>query len=130
MKKNGEVNIVEKLNTYYIHAQNVSKLNKRIGFIIYKYIINQNEKEFTTKIENLNLDMNLKKIEISSICSYSEYSEFIGKIFQKVDKEEKKGDFTIETACVFSLIVDLINLIYLWKPLDDEEEWKKLSNNS
>jgi hypothetical protein len=126
MKKNGNQNKLD-LNIYFEHAKIIFNLDKKISLVIYKFLLERDYAKFKPQIDCFKLTVDLCKLKVSEISSLEDYKNFIGLLFKKADKEEKSGKSTYQTACVFRIIVDLINLIEMWKPIEGEKEWEKLS---
>jgi len=89
----------------------------------------QSEKDkLKNDVEMLKCKLNLKKENnISNICKYDELTEFINELFTEADTEDKSEKVSLRTAALFRLMVDLTELLTIWKPLD--EEWIKFSKN-
>jgi hypothetical protein len=128
MKKNGNQIKFADLNYYFEHAKVISNFDKKISFVIFKFLLERDYLKYKPQIDNLKLNVDFNKLKASEISSLEDFTNFIGSLFEKADKEEKSGKFSYQTACVFRIIVDLINLIEIWKPIEEEKEWQKLSN--
>lgn len=117
-----------------MHYKAISKVNPLIGLVIKLYIIEhfskefENQESFKKDVEKEKLKLNIsKEKKIEEIFSFDEFAEFLSKILESVSLEEKSGQVSFYTAATYRLIADMISLINIWKPLEIEEEWVKIS---
>jgi hypothetical protein len=123
------------IKSMLMHSKAISKVNPLLGLVIKLYLIENHSKEFKNQqsfiqdVENEKLKLNIpKEKRIDEILTYDEFSKFLSKILESVNKEEKSGQVSLYTAATYRLIADVISIIRIWKPLEVEEEWAKISN--
>jgi hypothetical protein len=131
--------LFSKYKPLYSQGVSLSAADKKIGFAVRNYAINQifslfksnkealseNEKrEFEQMIKDLAAEK--KILGPDAICTLEEYLEFLENTFANVDDEDRNGEVTMKTSASFKLIGDITDVINTWGPIEDV--WIKRSN--
>jgi hypothetical protein len=123
---------------YLNHAQAFKKINPKFSFFIISFLIEKIplEKDKINKIltikqyekekKQFNISNNFK---LTDFITYEEYSSIIENILDNVNAEEKSEKVSYNTAAVFRLIADLLDIVVIYEDRidEDEGEWKTLS---
>ncbi len=122
----------EKIYKAYLNHSNIfKKSNPKLSLLIKAFII---EKIPSFSKENLKLiEKEKKDLKLSSntplnkIILFDEFNDILQLLFNNVDKEEKSEKVSYNTAAVFRLIADLLDILVIYED-DDVEEWVTKSN--
>ena len=124
-------------NAYLMHSQIFSNINPKFSFLIklfsYKKIYLQHfgcqDKKLFSQLEEEKYKLKLpKNIKIHEIMKSEEVLNVLEKLFCSVDIEEKSNLVDNNTAAVFRMISDLIDILIIYNPSEIDGKWIKISN--
>jgi len=123
---------IQKLKEYLVDSTIIQKYNKRISNLLVLYAFQQAEnKNYENDLINIaeefKIDKPNLKVNLQLYVSFEEFSKFTKKLFFATWEEYKSKKITYETASVFRLISNLIDLMSIWRIIKIDEKWIKRS---
>lgn len=133
MKKSKSV--YDTYRIYFTRGKGLVKINIKIASCIILFAINKLKEEMT-KNKNVLSETEISEFKQEIIyaktnnlndykCEINEYVEFLEHAFGNVNDEDLEGEVTTKTANNFKSLVDLINVLESFGPID--ENWVEKS---
>jgi hypothetical protein len=136
--KGKEKPLLEKYKVFWENGKSIFQTDKKIGFCLQNYAVNQifsgfksnskalnesHKKEFEQMIKDLAVEK--KSIGEDANCTAEEFVSFLENMFANVDDEDRNGEVTMKTSYSFRMLSELIDVLLQWGPIP--EEWQKKS---
>lgn len=133
---------------YMIHTKAIHQYSPEIHILLLKYslhvifLMSKTHPELSNKIQKFFTDNNLELTKVEKLsknfnpdkyCIFEDFTNFIAKTFESVENDYKEKILNIKEfsdymsiIAVYKLLVDLIDLVEIWKEKD--EGLKKFQN--